>query len=106
MMVAVGFLGLDVPPSSMPPALLTLHRWLDSWPGNRGDRARDGSTRVRPRPHEICQRGMAGDLPRVGEGTLIHEHHRIGAGEESLAGRPMCGMGDFDEDGEAVSGLR
>ena len=33
MMVAVGFLGLDVSPSSMPPALITLHRWLDSWSG-------------------------------------------------------------------------
>ena len=33
MMVAIGFLGLDVPAASMPPALLTLHRWLDSWSG-------------------------------------------------------------------------
>ena len=29
MMVAVGFVGLDVPPSSVPPALITLHRWLE-----------------------------------------------------------------------------
>ena len=33
MMVAVGFVGLDVPPPSMPPALITLHCWLDSWSG-------------------------------------------------------------------------
>ena len=33
MMVAVGFVGLDVSPSSMPLALITLHRWLDSWSG-------------------------------------------------------------------------
>jgi len=25
--------GLDVPSSSMPPALITLHQWLDSWSG-------------------------------------------------------------------------
>jgi len=31
--VAVGFVGLDVSPSSMPLALITLHRWLDSWSG-------------------------------------------------------------------------
>ena len=33
MMVAVGVLGLDVPPASMSPALITVHRWLDSWSG-------------------------------------------------------------------------
>ena len=33
MMVAVGFAGLDAPPASVPPALITLHRWLDSWSG-------------------------------------------------------------------------
>ena len=33
MMVAVGFVGLDVSPASMPPALMTVHHWLDSWSG-------------------------------------------------------------------------
>jgi hypothetical protein len=31
--VALGFLGLDVPPATMPPELRTLHAWLDSWHG-------------------------------------------------------------------------
>jgi hypothetical protein len=31
--VALGFLGLDVPPVAMPPELRTLHAWLDTWHG-------------------------------------------------------------------------
>jgi hypothetical protein len=31
--VALGFLGLDVPPAAVPPELRTLHAWLDSWHG-------------------------------------------------------------------------
>jgi hypothetical protein len=31
--VALGFLGLDVPPVAMPPELRALHAWLDSWHG-------------------------------------------------------------------------
>jgi hypothetical protein len=31
--VALGFLGLDVPPAAMPPELRTLHAWLDTWHG-------------------------------------------------------------------------
>jgi len=31
--VALGFLGLDVPPAAMPPELRALHAWLDSWHG-------------------------------------------------------------------------
>jgi hypothetical protein len=33
MLAGLGFLRLDVRPESMPPALLTIHRWLDSWVG-------------------------------------------------------------------------
>jgi hypothetical protein len=31
--VALGFLGLDVPPAAMPPGLRALHAWLDTWHG-------------------------------------------------------------------------
>ena len=31
--VALGFLGLDVAPSVMPPELRALHAWLDTWHG-------------------------------------------------------------------------
>jgi hypothetical protein len=31
--VALGFLGLDVAPSAMPPELRALHAWLDTWHG-------------------------------------------------------------------------
>ena len=31
--VTLGFLGLDVVPAAMPPALTALHRWLDTWAG-------------------------------------------------------------------------
>jgi len=31
--VALGFLGLDVPPPAMPPELRALHAWLDTWHG-------------------------------------------------------------------------
>jgi hypothetical protein len=33
MLVAIGFLKLDAPAADMPPASITLHRWLDSWAG-------------------------------------------------------------------------
>ena len=33
MRAALGFLRLDARPEAMPPALLALHRWLDSWIG-------------------------------------------------------------------------
>jgi hypothetical protein len=33
MLAALGFLRLEVRPENMPPALLALHRWLDSWVG-------------------------------------------------------------------------
>jgi hypothetical protein len=33
MLAALGFLKLEVLPEKMPPALLALHRWLDSWAG-------------------------------------------------------------------------
>ena len=31
--VALGFLGLDVPPAAMPSRLRALHDWLDTWHG-------------------------------------------------------------------------
>jgi hypothetical protein len=31
--IAISFPGLDVPPAAMPPALRTLHAWLDTWHG-------------------------------------------------------------------------
>jgi hypothetical protein len=31
--VALGFLGLDVPPATMLPGLRALHDWLDTWHG-------------------------------------------------------------------------
>ena len=31
--VALGFLGLDVPPAAMAPRLRALHDWLDTWHG-------------------------------------------------------------------------
>ena len=31
--VALGFLGLDVPPAAMPLELRVLHEWLDTWHG-------------------------------------------------------------------------
>jgi hypothetical protein len=31
--IALGFLGLDVPPAAMPSGLRALHAWLDSWQG-------------------------------------------------------------------------
>lgn len=31
--IALGFLGLDVPPTAMPPGLQALHDWLDTWYG-------------------------------------------------------------------------
>jgi hypothetical protein len=31
--VAVGFLGLDVPPAALPSGLRALHAWLDRWQG-------------------------------------------------------------------------
>ena len=31
--VALGFLGLNVPPATMPPELRALHAWLDTWHG-------------------------------------------------------------------------
>jgi hypothetical protein len=33
MLAALGFLRLDARPETTPPALLALHRWLDSWIG-------------------------------------------------------------------------
>ena len=33
MYAALGFLRLDARPETAPPALLALHRWLDSWVG-------------------------------------------------------------------------
>jgi hypothetical protein len=33
MLTALGFLRLEVLPENRPPALLTVHRWLDSWAG-------------------------------------------------------------------------
>ena len=44
---------------------------------HRRDRARGGSTRVRPGLDAIRERGVAGDLLPVRKGTLIHEHGRI-----------------------------
>ncbi len=31
--VALGFLGLDVPPAVQPSGLVALHAWLDTWHG-------------------------------------------------------------------------
>jgi hypothetical protein len=31
--VALGFLGLDIPPAAMPAELRALHAWLDTWHG-------------------------------------------------------------------------
>jgi hypothetical protein len=33
MVATLGFLRLEGVPATMPPALVALHRWLDSWPG-------------------------------------------------------------------------
>ena len=32
-LTSLGFLRLEGPPDQMPPVLLALHRWLDSWQG-------------------------------------------------------------------------
>jgi hypothetical protein len=59
---ALGFLGLDVPPSAMPPELRALHAWLDTWHGiglitqGLARQDRDLSlTRYRDRWGAICQ---------------------------------------------------
>ena len=31
--VALGFVGLDIPPTAMPSGLRALHAWLDTWHG-------------------------------------------------------------------------
>jgi len=93
-------------PPFMPPALLTLHRWLDSWSGigviERG-MARQGYDLALTR---FANEGWRATFYLWGQGTLIQRHHRVCVGEDTVASRPACGVGHLDEDGTAASGLR
>jgi hypothetical protein len=76
----------------MPPALLALRCWLDSWVGigliERGI-ARDG--------YDLsltAMQTMAGEPPSTSpEGTLSYSRNRLGVGADAVAGDAGCRMG-------------
>jgi hypothetical protein len=76
MLAALGFLRLEVWPENMPPALLALHRWLDSWvalvPSNAGWIARTTICRS-PATHDSWV-----GIGAIERGGTVNENEPVG----------------------------
>jgi hypothetical protein len=82
MRATLGFLQADAQAEAIPPALLALHYWLDSWVGIG-----------------LIERGLVRDLLRHGSRALRHQSHRLGVGAHAVAGRAGRRVGGVEPGG-------
>jgi hypothetical protein len=84
---------LEFPRDQEPVAVTLLKRWLGSWGGIgllAAGMARHGYDLQLTRYDE---EGVAGDVPRLREGTLTRAGHAHGVGADALARCPGRGVG-------------
>ena len=123
--IALGFLGLDVPPAAMPPGLGALHDWLDAWHGigliehGMARQARDiALTRYRDRwgvsvfvtgmEHSIVQGTgrtcrLGSRFPKREAGHLLLRRLRLGQAAQEEAGEGKVGRVEQHSDHQGNS---